>query len=125
MGAEDVDLDRVVHGTFFGEATLNASVAALLADEAGVYIAANDEACRLTGFDREQLAGIRMGGLAVDDASRQLFAQIMRGTNLQGRKDVRQRDGGNTPCGYWAIPTRVARLPYFLLLLWPLAAVGN
>jgi PAS domain S-box-containing protein len=125
MGAENVDLDRVVHGTFFGEATLNASVAALVADEQGVYIAANDEACRLTGYAREQLAGIRMGGLAADDASRQLFAQIMRGTNLQGRKEVRRRDGGNTTCRYWAIPTQVARLPYYLLLLWPLASTGN
>ena len=57
---------RVVHGTLFGDAVLSASVAALVADDAGAYIAANDEACELTGYAREQLTKIRMGGLAAD-----------------------------------------------------------
>lgn len=124
MSPDTPDLDRVVHGTFFGEAVLNAPVAALLADDSGTYIAANDEACRLTGYPRAKLAGLRMGGLAADSASREIFANFGRGRKLRGRKEVRRQDGGAISCRYWAIRTEVGRVPYFVLLLWPAAGLS-
>jgi PAS domain S-box-containing protein len=119
MASREVDIDRVVQGTLFGEAALTAEVAALLADEDGQYIAVNDEAVRLTGYTRDELTGYRMGSLGADEHSRAIFQQISRRKNLQGRKRIKRRDGDVLQCRYWAIPARVTEIPYFLLLLWP------
>lgn len=113
------DLDRVVHATLLGEAVLNAALAALVADDAGVYIAANDAACDLTGYSRGELTSFRMGNLAADPESADIYAHVARGRKLHGRKQIRRQDGTVVSCDYWAIETRVSRLPYFVLLLWP------
>ncbi|HEY6960768.1 MAG TPA: PAS domain-containing protein [Gaiellaceae bacterium] len=118
MARDEVDLDRVIHGTLFGEAVTYAGVAALLADGDGQYVAANEEACRLTGYTRGSLVEFRAGELAADEPSRRIYDNISRGRKLKGRKTIRRRDGENVTCRYWAIPTRVAHVPYYLLLLW-------
>ena len=124
---EGTDIERVVHGTLLGEATLAAEVAALLANEDGQYIAVNDEAVQLTGYSRVDLTSAWMGFLGADERSKRLFDAVRRRQRLQGRKLVKRRDGEIVPCRYWAIPTRIAEIPYFLLLLWPNAgrAVQN
>jgi PAS domain S-box-containing protein len=98
---------------------LNGNVATLLADDGGDYIAVNDAACTLTGYDRPQLTGIRMGGLAADAHSRAIYTHLTYGRKLQGQKQIRRQDGNVVRCRYWAIPTQVARGQYFVLLLWP------
>ena len=119
MASREVDIDRVVQGTLFGEAALAAEIAALLADEDGQYIAVNDEAVRLTGYTRSELTGYRMGSLGADEHSRAIFQQIIRRKRLQGRKLVKRREGELLQCRYWAIPTQVTKIPYYLLLLRP------
>lgn len=118
MSSKDVDLDRVVHGTLLGDAVNGASVPALLANEDGQYLAANDAACDLTGFSRAELVALRVGALAADDRSGQLYANISHGRKMRGRKRIRRRTGEIVDCRYWAIRTRVVGLPYFLVLLW-------
>lgn len=119
MGSREVDIDRVIHGTLLGEATLTAELAALLADERGQYIAVNDEAVRLTGYTRTDLTNAWMGFLAADERSKRIFDDVSRRRKLQGRKLIKRLDGEVVPCRYWAIPARVTEIPYFLLLLWP------
>lgn len=97
----------------------NAEVAALLADDRGYYIAVNDRACALTGYGREELTGFRAGELGADDASRRIYENLTRRRKLQGRKNVRCCDGDVVACRYWALPTTVSQLPYFVVLLWP------
>ncbi|MDX6481434.1 MAG: hypothetical protein QOG85_1944 [Gaiellaceae bacterium] len=113
------DLDVVVHSTLLGEAMQGVGVAALVADERGQYIAVNDAACALTGYSRRALTGFRAGELAADDASRRIYEHVMQGKKLRGKKLVRRKDGGLAECRYWGMPTTVASLPYFVLLLWP------
>jgi PAS domain S-box-containing protein len=120
VSGNDVDLDRVIHGTLLGEGMLNAKVAALLADDEGQYVAVNDEACRLTGFARGELTSVRMGGLGADTHSQAIYTKIARGKELHGEKHIRRQDGRVVSCRYWAVPTRVARVVYFVLLLWPI-----
>jgi PAS domain S-box-containing protein len=112
------DLDAVLHSTLLGDAMQNVSVAALVADERGQYIAVNEAACVLTGYSRNDLTRFRAGELAADDPSRQIYENVMQGRRLRGRKQVRRKDGSVVDCHYWAMPTTVATLPYFVLLLW-------
>jgi len=113
------DLDRVLHGSLSGDGLLAADTAALLADERGYYIAANDAACTLTGYRRDQLTQFRAGQLSADERSRAIYTQLLSGRKLQGRKSVRCNDGSVLPCRYRGIKTHVTRLPYFLVLIWP------
>ena len=117
----DHDLDAVLHGTLLGDGMNNAEVGALLADERGQYIAANNLVCELTGYSRKQLTGFRAGQLAADAASRGIYEKLMSRTKMRGRKLVRCKNGLVVPCRYLGIPTRVAHLPYVLLLLWATA----
>ncbi|HJP59934.1 MAG TPA: PAS domain-containing protein [Gemmatimonadaceae bacterium] len=119
MDRRETDLDRVIQGTLLGEAALTAEVAVLLANEDGQYIAANDEALRLTGYARSDLTNAWMGFLSGDESSRTLFQRISRLQELHGKKVVKRRDGEIVHCGYWAIPARITGISYFLLLLWP------
>lgn len=112
------DLDTVLHSTLLGDAMQNVSVAALVADERGQYIAVNEAACTLTGYSRKALTRFRAGELSADDSSRQIYENVMQGRKLRGRKLVRREDGSVIDCHYWAMPTTVATLPYFVLLLW-------
>ncbi|MGN6800003.1 MAG: PAS domain-containing protein [Gaiellaceae bacterium] len=122
MASREVDIDRVIHGTLLGEAALTAEVAALLANEDGQYIAVNDEAVRLTGYERSELTAARMGSLGADESSRTMFRRITRREDLQGQKLLKRSSGEIVPCRYWAIPARVTGIHYFLLLLWPVAS---
>ena len=117
MSASGKDLDRLLHGTLLGDAMNNAEVAALLADERGYYVAANDHACELTGYSRSRLTRFRAGQLAGDQASRGIYEKLASRRKLQGRKVVRCSDGKLVACRYWGIPTTAAQLPYFILLL--------
>jgi PAS domain S-box-containing protein len=118
VGKADVDLERVIHGTLFGEAVVNAEIAALLADDRGYYVAVNDGAVALTGYTRASLMQFRAGELAADEGSRGIYENISRGRKMQGRKRVRRKNGEIVDLRYWAIPARVAQMQYFLLLLW-------
>jgi PAS domain S-box-containing protein len=124
VAGSETDLGRIVQGTLFGEAALAAEVAALLADEDGQYIAVNDEAVQLTGYSRPELTNAWMGFLAADERSKAIFEHVSRRRHLQGKKLVKRRDGDLVACRYWAIPTRVTGIPYFLLLLWPSQAAS-
>jgi PAS domain S-box-containing protein len=118
MTHRDEDLDRVLHGTLFGEAVVNAEVAALLADERGFYIAVNEQACVLTGYTRDELTAFRAGELSANEESRRIYEEMLGADRLRGRKQVKCRDGSVVDCCYWGIRTKVARLSYVLLLLW-------
>ena len=118
-GGAEPDLDRVLHGTFFAEGVLSAEVATFLADERGFYLAVNDQASSLTGYPRDRLTKFRAGELAADERSKAIYAQLINGRKVQGRKLVRRADGVVVQCRYWGIRTTVARLPYFLVLMWP------
>lgn len=115
---------RVVHGTLLGDALNGAKVAALLASEDGQYVAANDEACRLTGYDRPTLTSLRSGQLAADVESQRIFENITHRKQWRGVKTLRRRDGDVVQCDYWAVETRVTQLPYVLLMLWQPSAAA-
>jgi PAS domain S-box-containing protein len=118
--SRSIDLNRIVHGTLFGDAVNSAALATLLAADDGQYVAANDKACDLTGYSRDALVTFRAGQLAADEESGRIYDAIMRRGELEGVKTVRRRDDLVVRCRYWAIPTKVTLAPHYLLVLHPL-----
>jgi PAS domain S-box-containing protein len=105
--------------TLLGEALEHAPVGALVLDEAGHYLAANRMACRLTGYSREELLGLRPTDLAVDPTS---VAEVLRAMTLgeldHGATRIRCKDGKCVSVEYRVGATRSGGLPFYVLVFW-------
>jgi PAS domain S-box-containing protein len=123
-GGSGEEWRRTVNGTLFGEAVNASTVATLLATDDGEYVAANDEACRLTGYSRSQLTEFRVGQLGADDSSKAIYDAISRRHEVSGIKTVRRRDGEIVRCRFDAVQTTVARTRHYLLMLRPVSATS-
>lgn len=96
--------NALVQSTLLGELLEHANVGALAADS-GRYIAANEYACELTGFDRSELIGRRASELCRQHGS--------------GVMNLVRKDGGAIEVSYHAVVTHLAGLPVMLGLFWP------
>lgn len=113
-GAEDL-----INQTLVGEAWSNASLAMLVVDDDGHYVATNRSACTLTGYTHSELLKLRAGrDLAGDEASKTIYRALQREQRMQGKKLVRRKDGSLLPCRYWGVRTKVGRMQYFIMMLW-------
>jgi PAS domain S-box-containing protein len=118
--------DLILNTTLAGDAWINAELAMLVVDEEGHYIATNKSAWQLTGYSHAELTLLRAGrDLAADERSARIYADLQRGCEMQGKKLLRRKDGRTVSCRYWGVRTTVARLPYFILLLWPETAAAS
>jgi len=71
-------------------------VAALVADDAGSYIGANEAACRLTGYTLDELLGLSVPDLtAPEDAApgERLWNSFLRSDYQRGTFTIRRKDG--------------------------------
>ena len=96
--------NALVQSTLLGQLLESASVGAFAAD-AGRYIAANEYACELTGFDRAELIG-----RPADDVCRE------RGSGVTA---LRCKNGGEIEVSYHAVTANLAGFPVMLGLFWP------
>jgi PAS domain-containing protein len=112
----DAELTEATHAaiqsTLLGEILANAEIGALAADR-GIYVAANECACRLLGLERSELMGTRVGELHPLSELPQHWAEIERGERAGGELEL---DG--LTIRYRAVPTTLAGLPIMLGLFW-------
>jgi PAS domain S-box-containing protein len=104
-----------------GEAVASGRAAMVLSDDDLNYIAANDAACVLLGYDRSELLALRVSDV-VPKPHATLTArsrQIAGGRSRQGRTTVRRRDGSDLEIEYVSFASKVAGLPYVLTVFWP------
>ena len=104
MGERSAASNALVQSTLLGELLEHANVGAFAADS-GRYIAANEYACELTGFERAELIG-----RPADELCRQ------RGSGVTG---LRCKDGREIEVSYHAVDAILAGLPVTLGLFWP------
>jgi PAS domain S-box-containing protein len=106
-----------VQATLLGELLENAQIGALAADR-GVYVAANEYACELLGYERSELLGTRVGELhPLSELPRQ-FDEIERGLREAGELVIARKDGEEIVIRYRAALTTLAGLPLMLGLFW-------
>jgi PAS domain S-box-containing protein len=115
------DVGAMVHQTLLGEAWEQASVAVAIFSDDGRYVACNRAFCELTGYTRDEVAELRVGvELAPEpDANTKLFRDIVGGRRDVGSGGLKRKDGAVLTVNVWAIETRAANLPYFIVLYWP------
>jgi PAS domain-containing protein len=104
MGEGSAASNALVQSTLLGELLEHENLGALAADS-GRYIAANEYACEVTGFDRAELIGRPAG-----DLCRQ------RGSGVIG---LGCKDGGEIEVTYRVVDASLAGIAVTLGLFWP------
>jgi PAS domain-containing protein len=105
MGEASAASSDLVQSTLLGELLEHASVGVLAADS-GRYIAANEYACELTGYERAELIG-----RPVDELCRR---------NGGGVTDLVSKDGGAIEVCYRVVSATLSGLPVLVSLFWPI-----
>jgi PAS domain-containing protein len=104
MGENSAASNDLVQSTLLGELVEHANVGVLAADS-GRYVAANDYACALIGYDRSELLGRPVKDIEFDRGGEH-FA-------------FRRKDGGVLEVVYHAAEAKLAGLTIKLCLFWP------
>jgi PAS domain-containing protein len=104
MGEGSAASNALVQSTLLGELLEHANVGVLAADS-GRYIAANEYACELIGYDRAELIGRPVDKLCQQRGS---------GVTSLGRKD-----GEAIQVSYQVVDAKLAGIPVKLGLFWP------
>ncbi len=115
------DIDALLHQTLLGDAWDHATVAAAVFSDDGRYLACNEAFCKLTGYSRGEVSQLRVGiDLAVDEQRNQkLFREIVGERRTVGNGGLKRKNGTEVEITFWAIATRTASLPYYVVLYWP------
>lgn len=90
---------------------------AFVLDDTGHYIAMNDAACALSGYARDEIVGLRIG--AFNPHLAEEYAAGRSGAELSSRTWIKRKDGSRLELEYRVSETRVARMPYLLVICWP------
>jgi PAS domain S-box-containing protein len=113
--------DDLVQVTLLGEALEHLPLAVFVSQESGARVAVNLEACRLTGYAREELLALpaeELSGRSARDHKRKLedFARRQR---APGRGPLRRKDGSVIEVDYRWNATRVAGMDFYLFVVAP------
>jgi PAS domain S-box-containing protein len=111
------DARDAVLETLLLEAVNSARMAICVYDEEGRYVTVNDCACDILGYSREEILEHDIADFTEGGIDRKVLLSY---EHREGVRLVKRKDGSNVPCAFVVTPTRVAKLPYFLAVWWPL-----
>ena len=107
----------LVQSTLLGELLETAQIGALAVDE-GHYVAANEYACRLLGYERDELIGRRVGELHPMSELPSQFVEIVDGKRSGGSVTITTKAGKPLELCYRAVRTSLAGMQILLGLFW-------
>jgi PAS domain S-box-containing protein len=99
------------------EAIECAQIAICVYDPEGRYVTANECACKILGYARDELLVHDVEDFTEGGIDRSL---LMRPEHREGVRLVTRKDGSTVPCAFVVTPTRVGQLSYFLAVWWML-----
>ena len=94
--------EPLVQSVLLGDAVEHAPVAILVADDEMRYVAANQYACELLGYTREELLSKRVTDIARYPEAPEEFGQMVAKGELNGVTTVVRRDGAELKLRYRA-----------------------
>jgi PAS domain S-box-containing protein len=118
--APDTTARALIDTVLVGEALEHGPVAVFVFDEEGRYLAVNGMACRLLGYERDELLSRRLGDLSTqspEEAVRQYLAAMESGS--EATAEVRRADGSLIRLHFRAASARTAGMPVFVGVAWP------
>jgi PAS domain S-box-containing protein len=119
LGAAAARSERLIQIALLGEAIDHAPIAVFVFDADGHYVAVNGQACKLLGYDRDELVSRRIGELAVDprEALREYLA-VAEGLVDEGTTRVRRGDGEEVTVRFRGAATRIAGVTFYVGVAW-------
>jgi PAS domain S-box-containing protein len=109
----------LAQSTLLGELLENARIGVLAVDE-GRYVAANQYACTLSGYERDDLIGRRVGELNPASALPAQFAEIRGDGRGGGEVLLRRKDGEEVRVSYRVVGATIAGLEILVAFFWPI-----
>ena len=104
--------------TLLGDGAEHARVGVVVWNEERRYVAANQFACELLGVSREVLLDAQVGDQNRTADGREAIESILDRVPAQGRTTI----AGAGEVDWLVVATRLAGLPHFLGLMWPVAS---
>lgn len=111
--------EPLVQAGLLGEAIDRAPDAVLVADESMRYLAVNQAACKLLGYTREELLGLRMTDVATYPEASDDFDEMMARRGKTGTALLQRKDGEQIAACYRAHETKLAGMTVYVAILWP------
>jgi PAS domain S-box-containing protein len=106
--------EPLIQTSLLGEAIEHAPVAVFVADEQGHYIAVNQAACALLGYERPELLGLQVTNVARYDDAPVEWSEMRREGARVGTSTLTRKDGSTVEFAYSAAATTVAGMPVFV-----------
>src|SRR5829696_1124260 len=119
---------ELLHETLLGEAAASAAVIFLLSGDDLRYVAANDAACTLLGYTRDELLELSMTDVVRIDAERLRHESgaVLDGATRHGTWHVRRKDGAELDVGFVSFRGATGAVRQVVTVAWPLdGADGN
>jgi PAS domain S-box-containing protein len=111
------DAARVIHQALLGDAFERAAaIGAFVLDEHGRYVAVNEHACELSGYERDEIVGLEIGTFNPHLAAE--YAAALEEGKLAGDTTLTRKDGTQVDVSFRASSTRVSGLPFLLVVCW-------
>ena len=101
----------LIQASLLGEAVENGPVAVFVADEDRKYVAVNQAACALVGYDREELLSLHVNDLA-ENLGR--WDEMRAQGTIAGTSVLKRKDGTTVEFHYVAGATMVAGMPVYV-----------
>jgi PAS domain S-box-containing protein len=110
----------IVQEALLGQAAASAGAALLVSDDTLRYVAANESACDLLGYRRDELLKLRVRDvLQLPEASLLESARsVSDGQIAHGTLNARRKDGDSFLVRFVSTPAAVGGLPFVLTILW-------
>jgi PAS domain S-box-containing protein len=106
--------EPLIQASLLGEAIEHAPVAVFVADELGNYVAVNQAACLLLGYERDELLKLRVVDVARYTAAAVEWNEMRRSGTRVGTSLLTRKDGSLVDFNYAAGATTVAGMPVFV-----------
>jgi PAS domain S-box-containing protein len=106
--------EPLIQASLLGEAIEHAPVAVFVADELGNYVAVNQAACLLLGYERDELLKLRVVDVARYTAAAVEWNEMRRSGTRVGTSLLTRKDGSLVDFSYAAGATTVAGMPVFV-----------
>jgi PAS domain S-box-containing protein len=106
--------EPLIQASLLGEAVEHGPAAVFVADEYGQYVAVNQAACKLVGYEREELLGLRVTDLVPAEEAAAPWGEMVADGVRRGTATLRCKDGSTVEFRYVAGATQVAGMPVYV-----------